>query len=172
MEGMEGDMEGMDGEMDGDMGGMDDMEGMDGMDGDMDGMDDDAPVVDMEGQASEGHAAEDQLDYSKDPSKWNTHIIIPFYTHALRPLSLMILVFYWLGIQWMLKYLEDLMNYNPEEEATAPTNERLSRFYHFLEKPDYSKFFVWVDFENPELLTDFYKAPLFYEAGKLNLNRF
>ena len=68
----------------------------------------------------------------------------------------------------MLKHLDDLMNYKPDEEATAPTNERLSRFYQFLEKQDYSKFFVWVDFENPELLTDFYKAPLFYEAGKYN----
>jgi hypothetical protein len=85
-----------------------------------------------------------------------------------------ITIFVTAGIQWMLKYLDDIMNYKPDEEATAPTNERLARFYAFLEKQDYQKFFVWVDFENPELCSDYYKAPLFYEAGKLpmpvNLN--
>ena len=67
----------------------------------------------------------------------------------------------------MLKQLEtNVNNYKPEEEGTAPTNERLAKFYQFLEKQDYQKFFVWVDFENPTLESDFYSAPLFYEAGK------
>lgn len=34
----------------------------------------------------------------------------------------------------MLKYLDDIMNYKADEEATAPTNERLVKFYSFLEK--------------------------------------
>ena len=66
----------------------------------------------------------------------------------------------------MVKFLDELMNYKADEEATAPTNERLAQFYHFLEKPDYTKFFVWVEFENPELRWSFERAPLFYEAGK------
>lgn len=44
----------------------------------------------------------------------------------------------------MVKFLDDLMNYKANEEATAPTNTRLAQFYNFLEKSDYSKFFVWV----------------------------
>ena len=71
----------------------------------------------------------------------------------------------------MLKLVEDnITNYKSDEEATAPTNERLARFYQFLEKNDYQKFFVWVDFENPTLMTDFYSAPQFYEAGKFEFN--
>ena len=70
----------------------------------------------------------------------------------------------------MLKYLDDIMNYKADEEATAPTNERLAKFYSFLEKQDYQKFFVWVDFDNPSLMCDYDKAPLFYEAGKLPLS--
>ena len=67
----------------------------------------------------------------------------------------------------MLKLIEvNVNNYKPEEEGTTPTNERLAKFYQFLEKQDYQKFFVWVDFENPTLESDFYMAPLFYEAGK------
>ena len=35
----------------------------------------------------------------------------------------------------MLKLVEEnITNYKPDEEATAPTNERLARFYQFLEK--------------------------------------
>ena len=66
----------------------------------------------------------------------------------------------------MLGFLGDLMNYNPEEERTAPTNERLAQFYAFLEKSDYTKFFVWVDFEDKTLRWSFERAPQFYEAGK------
>ena len=45
----------------------------------------------------------------------------------------------------MLKLIEDnVNNYKPEgEESTAPTNERLAKFYQFLEKEDYQKFFVY-----------------------------
>ena len=67
----------------------------------------------------------------------------------------------------MLKFLDDIPNYKADEEATAPTNERLSQFYAFLEKPDYTKFFVWIEFENPELRWSFERAPYYYEAGKL-----
>jgi len=111
---MAGDMEGMDGQMDGDMAGDDmngdmagDMEGMDGdMDGDMDGMDEmdgdaDAPVVDMEGNPVEEEKVEepaaDSGDFTKDPR-----------------------------IQWMLQNVEKITNYSADEEAMAPTNERLS----------------------------------------------
>ena len=66
----------------------------------------------------------------------------------------------------MLKFLDDIPNYKAEEEATAPTNERLSQFYAFLEKADYTKFFVWIEFENPELRWSFERCPYFYEAGK------
>ena len=66
----------------------------------------------------------------------------------------------------MLKFLDDIPNYKADEEATAPTNERLSQFYAFLEKPDYTKFFVWIEFENPELRWSFERAPYYYEAGK------
>ena len=70
----------------------------------------------------------------------------------------------------MVKFLDDLMNYKADEEATAPTNTRLVQFYNFLEKSDYSKFFVWVEFENPELRWSFERAPHFYESGKLFLH--
>ena len=68
----------------------------------------------------------------------------------------------------MLGFLGDLMNYNAEEERTAPTNERLSQFGAFLDKTDYQKFFVWVDFEDKTLRWSFERAPVFYEAGKFN----
>lgn len=64
----------------------------------------------------------------------------------------------------MLKFLDDIMNYKAEEEATAPTNERLEQFYHFLERPDNTRFFVWVQFDNPELRFSFDRAPHFYES--------
>jgi len=67
----------------------------------------------------------------------------------------------------MLDHLSEIMNYKPEEPGCAPTNDRLIRFYHFLEKPDYQKFFVWVDFEEDVLQSNYDRAPLFYEAGKL-----
>ena len=70
----------------------------------------------------------------------------------------------------MLKFLDEIMNYKAEEEATAPTNERLSQFYAFLEKTDYDKFFVWVDFDNGQLRWSFERAPHFYEAGKCRYN--
>ena len=69
----------------------------------------------------------------------------------------------------MLKYLDDIPNYKADEEATAPTNERLSQFYAFLEKPDYTKFFVWIEFDNPELRWSFERCPLYYEAGKSSI---
>ena len=76
--------------------------------------------------------------------------------------------YFWnfLGVHWMLKFLDDIPNYKAEEEATAPTNERLSQFCAFLDKSDYTKFFVWVEFENPELRWSFERCPLYYEAGK------
>ena len=67
----------------------------------------------------------------------------------------------------MLKNVEEIVNYNAAEEATAPTQERLSQFHLFLEKTDYDKFFVWVEFENPELRWSFERAPYYYEASKL-----
>ena len=70
----------------------------------------------------------------------------------------------------MLKYVEEIMNYKADEESTAPTNERLSQFHAFLEKTDYDKFFVWVEFENPELRWSFERAPHYYEASKCLLN--
>ena len=66
----------------------------------------------------------------------------------------------------MLKGLAELTNYRADEPGTAPTNERLSQFYAFLEKPDYSKFFVWVDFDAPELRWSFERTPHYYEACK------
>ena len=70
----------------------------------------------------------------------------------------------------MLKFLDDIPNYKADEEATAPTNERLSQFYAFLEKTDYTKFFVWIEFENPELRWSFERAPYYYEAGKFTVS--
>jgi len=141
---MEGMVQGMDGEMEGMDGAVDDMEGMDGemegMDGEMEG-DADAPLVDMDGnpidmeEEEEVKVEEVDKDYSKDPR-----------------------------IQWMLKFLDEIMNYKAEEEATAPTNERLSQFVAFLDKPDYSKFFVWVDFNEHYLRWSFERCPQFYEA--------
>ena len=55
----------------------------------------------------------------------------------------------------MLRGLTELTNYRADEPETAPTNERLSQFYAFLERSDYSRFFVWVDFDNPELRWSF-----------------
>ena len=66
----------------------------------------------------------------------------------------------------MLKGLAELTNYRADEPGTVPTNERLSQFYAFLEKPDYSKFFVWVDFDAPELRWSFERTPQYYEACK------
>ncbi len=51
------------------------------------------------------------------------------------------------GIQWMLQNVEKITNYSADEESMAPTNERLSQFHAFLEKTEYSKFFVWIDFD-------------------------
>lgn len=56
-------------------------------------------------------------------------------------------IFVTVGIQWMLQNVEKITNYSAEEEAMAPTNERLSQFHAFLEKTEYSKFFVWIDFD-------------------------
>ena len=69
----------------------------------------------------------------------------------------------------MLKFLDDIPNYKADEEATAPTNVRLSQFFAFLEKTDYTRFFVWIEFENPELRWSTDRAPLFYEAGKCHM---
>ena len=66
----------------------------------------------------------------------------------------------------MLKFLSEIVNYKADEPATAPTNERLSQFMAFLEKPDYTKFFVWVDFNEGDLRWSFERCPQFYEAGK------
>ena len=66
----------------------------------------------------------------------------------------------------MLETVGELMNYKADEEATAPTQERLSQFRNFLDKSDYAQFFVWVDPHNPELRWSTDRAPVFYEAGK------
>lgn len=66
----------------------------------------------------------------------------------------------------MLETVGELQNFNREEEGTAPTNERLSQFANFLDKPDYRQFFVWVDPHGPELRWSTDRAPFFYEAGK------
>ena len=66
----------------------------------------------------------------------------------------------------MLKFLDDVPNYKADEPSTAPTNERLSQFYAFLEKANYTKFFVWIEFKNPELRWSYERCPYFYEAGK------
>ena len=58
------------------------------------------------------------------------------------------------------------MAYKPEEPSCEATNERLEQFSFFLDKEEYNKFFVWVDFETGELRLDFYSAPKFYERGK------
>lgn len=58
------------------------------------------------------------------------------------------------------------MAYKPEEPSCEATNERLEQFSFFLDKEEYNKFFVWVDFESGELQMDFYSAPKFYERGK------
>ena len=58
------------------------------------------------------------------------------------------------------------MAYKPEEPSCEATNERLEQFSFFLDKEEYNKFFVWVDFESSELQMDFYSAPKFYERGK------
>ena len=152
MDGMDGvadapaqNLEGMDGGMDDGMeGGID--EGMDGMEGDAD-----APVHDMEGEmdqeVEEVKVSHSFKDYSKDPSKCDFQISkLPSPAHAFSSKIRYLFEFLSVGIQWMLSHLEGLMNYKPEEEATAPTNDRLSQFYAFLEKPDYTKFFVWCDF--------------------------
>jgi hypothetical protein len=56
-----------------------------------------------------------------------------------------------------------IMAYKPEESSCEATNERLEQFSFFLDKEEYNKFFVWVDFESGELQMDFYSAPKFYE---------
>ena len=66
----------------------------------------------------------------------------------------------------MVKHLDNIMNYKADDPLTAPTNERLQQFSFFLEKDDYHKFFVWVDFETMELRWDFTNAPKFYDRGK------
>ena len=66
----------------------------------------------------------------------------------------------------MLRYLDDLTNYSATEEATAPTQESLGQFMAFLDKKDYTKFFVWIEFEQPALRWSFECCPQFYEAGK------
>ena len=66
----------------------------------------------------------------------------------------------------MVKHLDNIMNYKSEDPNHAPTNERLQQFSYFLDKDDYNKFFVWVDFDTSELRWDFYNAPKFYERGK------
>ena len=58
------------------------------------------------------------------------------------------------------------MAYKPEEPSCEATNERLEQFSFFLDREEYNKFFVWVDFESGELQMDFYSAPKFYERGK------
>ena len=72
-------------------------------------------------------------------------------------------------IQWMCKFVEDLVNF----DATAPTcslnNDRLQPYYNFLERADYTRFFVWCDFETGELTYSYERAPQFYESGKQTL---
>ena len=66
----------------------------------------------------------------------------------------------------MLSYLEELQNYEADNELTAPTNTRLKPFYTFLEKPEYKNLFIWVCFNTGELTYSYERAPQFYEAGK------
>ena len=115
------------------------MEGDEQMDDGMEG-DADAPVIGMDDQEDEEEEEKKDdadRDFSSDPR-----------------------------IQWMLRGLSELTNYRADEPETAPTNERLSQFFAFLERSDYSRFFVWVDFDNPELRWSFERAPHYYEASK------
>jgi len=41
------------------------------------------------------------------------------------------------------------------------TNEKLQRFYNFLETPDYVKFFVWLG-DNGDIDTSYDHAPAFF----------
>lgn len=46
----------------------------------------------------------------------------------------------------MAKFLDELENFDPAEEKTALTNDRLRIFYDFLEDIGYTKLFVYMDF--------------------------
>ena len=69
-------------------------------------------------------------------------------------------------IQWMCKFVEDLVNFDATAPTCSLTNDRLQPYYNFLERADYTRFFVWCDFETGELTYSYERAPQFYESGK------
>jgi hypothetical protein len=66
----------------------------------------------------------------------------------------------------MTKNLEGLEAFS--EDKGYLTNEKLGKFSEFLENPDYTKFFCWIELGSSELSWSFDRAPYFY--GKLPLS--
>ncbi len=67
----------------------------------------------------------------------------------------------------MCKHLSTLDDFSTERL----TPNVLEKFFHFLETPLLTKFFVWLDLETNDITTDFSNPPAFF--GKFShLNRF
>ena len=62
----------------------------------------------------------------------------------------------------MSHQLQDMDEFN----VNKLTNDKLQKFYEFLQKPDYVKFFVWLN-EKLEVELSYDSAPKFF--GKLQL---
>lgn len=61
--------------------------------------------------------------------------------------------------------INDLPNFDPTEPRTMMTPVRYELLYKFLENPEYSKLFVWVDTEAPYELVFSYDQPPKYEPS-------
>lgn len=103
--------------------------------------DGDAPLE--EGAETQDLPAYAKVDYSKDQSKNFSNILTC------------------LGITWMLKTLMEL----DEFQISKVSNEKMHKFFDFLENPEYLKFFVWLNQES-EVEYSFDSAPKFFGKFK------
>jgi hypothetical protein len=69
------------------------------------------------------------------------------------------------GVSWMVKQLMEMDEFNVDKL----NNDKLQKFFDFLENQDYIKFFVWLN-EKLEVELSFDSAPKFFGKIPLDLN--
>ena len=67
----------------------------------------------------------------------------------------------------MTKKLSDLEPFSDDKGYL--TNDKLAKFSEFLDNPDYTKFFCWIELGSEELSWSFDRAPRFYGKWDSNL---
>jgi len=63
-------------------------------------------------------------------------------------------------ISFLSKKLSDLEPFSDDKGYL--TNDKLAKFSEFLDNPDYTKFFCWIELGSEELSWSFDRAPRFY----------